>query len=207
MPKINIICDPGAQASDLTLTAIQNAVNAAHPNNASTIIRDVNGKLVAVEVNLPANTTSQGIANAQAAINGNGGVARHETFPQYPIETHNVTTGLVDMETATVGQTPLQAGFANAMDTAGGTLVVASDGGTTAIGAKSLKATLNAALGSQVSWEHQCTAIKQSVIKRVEFGTNINIPAAPSGVELVVSVGSAPAGFGAALVISDGSPS
>jgi len=75
MPSINVPIDPYSQSSEKTLNEVRAAAAAAHPNFAAEVIRDVNGKVVEVKVNLPFGVSQGNLDVAAAAINANPGVA------------------------------------------------------------------------------------------------------------------------------------
>jgi len=69
-------------ASEKVVADIQAAASLANPNNAAEVIRDSNGKVVKILVNLPSDTPSQGLTNASNKINANLGVSTTVVLPK-----------------------------------------------------------------------------------------------------------------------------
>lgn len=200
MPKIVVPINNSAKPGESTLDQIKVAAAVAHPNVACEVIRDpITAKPILVYLHLPEDVDENEFNKASKNIEDNEGCTGVEKFPQKPIPDPG-------FEGHTVGQDPIQWGGATVEDLSGGTMVISNDAGRTAHGQKSLKVTLNSPVGSKCSWEHQAN-IKKGMVKRVTFGCAVYIPATPTGIETIVSIGAAPSGDGAALVISDGSPS
>lgn len=103
MPKI--IVNTESFAKETTVTQVLNAAATAHPNNSAEVIRDQNGKVVKVLVNLPDDTPSQGIANATAKINANLGVATCVALPAVAQSDFNNLTPSTDLTGTTIALT------------------------------------------------------------------------------------------------------
>jgi len=76
-----IIVNAESFATESTVSEIMTAAAAAHPNNSAEVIRDNNGKMIKVIVNLPEDVDAGGLATATAKIQGNNGVSKTSLFP------------------------------------------------------------------------------------------------------------------------------
>ena len=208
MAKLKVSVDTTAKSAESTYTAVQNKAIEVHPNNVIDPTRDISGKIVHVEVDLPQSVDSDvdymgDIDPLEVHANKlkeDTGVANVEHFPSRHIKDRS-------FEKASVGFTPFQWGGAQLQNLSGGTLAVSDDAGKACHGVHSLKAILNSIVGSIVNWEHVASTKNNKIVREFNFGFSINVPATASGVEIVVSAGCAPSGNGAAIVYSDGAPS
>ena len=208
MPKLKVAIDTTAQPSLLTETEVKSKASQISANNVVDSTRDVQGKVVAIEVDVPEAIDSDvdfdGDIDPMEVhakdLSLKTGIAQADHFPARHIKDRS-------FEKAAVGADPIAWGGAQTQDLSGGTLAVSGDVGKACHQQHSLKAVLNPSLGAKVGWEHVATTKNNKIVKVQQFGFSINVPTVPSGVGVVVTVGNSPPGRQFGIDISDGAPS
>ena len=88
MAKISVKVESFAGSNVVNeIVALANANTPSNITPRAEVIRDANGKVIAVDVNLPVGIAHSDLASAQAAIAAHGGVAQSSAYPKGQLDT------------------------------------------------------------------------------------------------------------------------